>query len=54
MNHSEWKCSNAIPIYNKEEPTCKTNDRPINLLSVIPNLFEKVQSVTPGVFSCFL
>jgi hypothetical protein len=42
------------PNCNKEEPTRKTNDRSIYLLSVIPKLFEKVRSVTPGVFSCFL
>lgn len=39
---TEWKRSNVIPAFKKDEPTSKTNYRSINLLSVIPKVFEKI------------
>ena len=39
---TEWKHSNVIPAFKKDDPTSKTNYRPINLLSEIPKVFEKI------------
>ena len=39
----EWKRSNITPVYKKEEAANKKNYRSINVLSVIPKVFEKIK-----------
>ena len=36
------KLSNIVPVQKKEDPTDKTNYRPVSVLSLLSKVFEKV------------
>ena len=40
---SQWKLSNVTPVHKKDDETSMTNYRPINVLSVIPKVSEKLK-----------
>ena len=39
----QWKLSNVTPVHKKDDETSMTNYRPINVLSVIPKVSEKLK-----------
>ena len=39
---SEWKTSNAVPIHKEDDKTDVENYRPISLISLVMNVFERI------------
>ena len=39
----QWKLSNVTPVYKKDDETSKSNYRPVSVISVIPNVFERIK-----------
>ena len=45
-----WKCGQVTPIYKKGSEHCKENYRPITVLSILSNIFERVLANQLSVF----